>query len=85
MVSQPPNSSNMSKAVSNGHSESTQRLASDARSQEVLDILEEMAGILNVDLSRDALARCVVLLRSGVPPETLAHGVKELLSAAQRN
>ncbi|KAI8875661.1 hypothetical protein K501DRAFT_289261 [Backusella circina FSU 941] len=46
--------------------------------KETLEILTEMAGLLNTGLDRDVLALCVSLCERGVNPEALATVIKDL-------
>ncbi|KAJ3009869.1 Mitotic-spindle organizing protein 1, partial [Thoreauomyces humboldtii] len=52
------------------------------RAQETMDILSEMARILNTGLDRETLSLCVSLCESGVNPEALALIIKELRTEA---
>jgi mitotic-spindle organizing protein 1 len=49
-----------------------------SKSEEVLDILSEMAGILETGLDRRATSSLVQLLVAGVNPESLAAAVHEI-------
>ncbi|KAI9494032.1 mitotic-spindle organizing gamma-tubulin ring associated-domain-containing protein [Zychaea mexicana] len=46
--------------------------------KETLDILLEMATMLDTGLDRDTLALCVSMCERGVNPEALADVIKEL-------
>ncbi|MCJ1255697.1 hypothetical protein MMC24_003514 [Lignoscripta atroalba] len=46
--------------------------------REVIDILEEIALLLNTHLNRTQLSLCVSLIENGVNPEALATVIKEL-------
>ncbi|CAG8542872.1 2480_t:CDS:2 [Paraglomus brasilianum] len=53
--------------------------------REVMNILQEIATMLNTNLDRETLSLCVSLCENGVNPEALAAMIKELKreSAAQ--
>ncbi|KAF2494157.1 hypothetical protein BU16DRAFT_528293 [Lophium mytilinum] len=46
--------------------------------REVIDILHEIATLLNTHLNRQQLSYCVSLIENGVNPEALAKVIKEL-------
>ncbi|KAF1990751.1 hypothetical protein K402DRAFT_202979 [Aulographum hederae CBS 113979] len=46
--------------------------------REVIDILHEIATLLNTKLNRQQLSYCVSLIENGVNPEALAKIIKEL-------
>ncbi|KIW01802.1 mitotic-spindle organizing protein 1 [Verruconis gallopava] len=46
--------------------------------REVIDILHEIATLLNTGLNRQQLSYCVSLIENGVNPEALANVIKEL-------
>ncbi|KAI7884408.1 hypothetical protein K492DRAFT_174014 [Lichtheimia hyalospora FSU 10163] len=46
--------------------------------KETLDILVEMATMLNTGLDRDTMALCVSMCERGVNPEALANVIREL-------
>ncbi|CAO3634016.1 unnamed protein product [Mucor hiemalis] len=46
--------------------------------KETIDILSEMATLLNTGLDRDTLSLCVSLCERGVNPEALAEVIKDL-------
>ncbi|OCK77396.1 hypothetical protein K432DRAFT_384722 [Lepidopterella palustris CBS 459.81] len=46
--------------------------------REVIDILQEIATLLNTNLNRQQLSYCVSLIENGVNPEALANVVREL-------
>ncbi|KAI9259932.1 mitotic-spindle organizing gamma-tubulin ring associated-domain-containing protein [Sporodiniella umbellata] len=46
--------------------------------KETIDILHEMATILNTGLDRDAVALCISLCERGANPEALATIVRDL-------
>lgn len=46
--------------------------------KETIDILHEMATILNTGLDRDAVALCISLCERGANPEALATVIKDL-------
>ncbi|KIV91437.1 mitotic-spindle organizing protein 1 [Exophiala mesophila] len=48
------------------------------KAREVVDILEEIAALLNTQLDRTQLSLCVSLIENGVNPEALATAIKEL-------
>ncbi|CAG8636941.1 8170_t:CDS:2, partial [Paraglomus occultum] len=53
--------------------------------REVMNILHEIATMLNTNLDRETLSLCISLCENGVNPEALAAMIKELKreSAAQ--
>ncbi|KAJ1498232.1 Mitotic-spindle organizing protein 1 [Coelomomyces lativittatus] len=55
--------------------------------KETMDVLLEMATIMNTGLDRETLSICVALCEAGVNPEALAAVIKELRAEArsQRN
>ncbi|KAL1627975.1 hypothetical protein SLS56_006118 [Neofusicoccum ribis] len=46
--------------------------------REVIDILHEIATLLNTNLNRTQLSFCVSLIENGVNPEALANVIREL-------
>ncbi|KAL1592588.1 hypothetical protein SLS59_009680 [Nothophoma quercina] len=46
--------------------------------REVIDILHEIATLLNTHLDRQQLSYCVSLIENGANPEALANVIKEL-------
>ncbi|OJD40333.1 mitotic-spindle organizing protein 1 [Diplodia corticola] len=46
--------------------------------REVIDILHEIATLLNTSLSRNQLSFCVSLIDNGVNPEALANVIRDL-------
>jgi mitotic-spindle organizing protein 1 len=46
--------------------------------REVIDILYDIATLLNTHLNRQQLSYCVSLIENGVNPEALANVIKEL-------
>jgi len=46
--------------------------------REVIDVLAEIATLLDTQLNRTTLSLCVSLLENGVNPEALAIVIKEL-------
>ncbi|KAG1146920.1 hypothetical protein G6F37_000861 [Rhizopus arrhizus] len=46
--------------------------------KETIDILHEMATILNTGLDRDTVALCISLCERGANPEALATVIKDL-------
>ncbi|KAI8384400.1 mitotic-spindle organizing gamma-tubulin ring associated-domain-containing protein [Radiomyces spectabilis] len=52
--------------------------------KETLDIIYEMATILDTGLDRDTLALCVSLCEKGVNPEALATVIKDLREQQQK-
>ncbi|KAF1816915.1 hypothetical protein P152DRAFT_477991 [Eremomyces bilateralis CBS 781.70] len=46
--------------------------------REVIDILDEISGLLNTKLTRQQLSYCVSLIENGVNPEALANVIQEL-------
>ncbi|EME50368.1 hypothetical protein DOTSEDRAFT_20729 [Dothistroma septosporum NZE10] len=52
--------------------------------RETIDILQEIANILNTHLDRQSLSYCVSLIENGVSPESLAKVVVELRAQKER-
>ncbi|KAL1652140.1 hypothetical protein SLS58_000265 [Diplodia intermedia] len=46
--------------------------------REVIDILHEIATLLNTNLNRTQLSFCVSLIENGVNPEALANVIRNL-------
>ncbi|KAB2579435.1 putative mitotic-spindle organizing protein 1 protein [Lasiodiplodia theobromae] len=46
--------------------------------REVIDILHEIATLLNTNLNRTQLSFCVSLIENGVNPEALANVIRDL-------
>ncbi|KAK7538194.1 mitotic-spindle organizing gamma-tubulin ring associated-domain-containing protein [Phyllosticta citribraziliensis] len=46
--------------------------------REVVDILEEIATLLNTKLNRTQLSYCISLIENGVNPEALATVIRDL-------
>ncbi|KAL5387131.1 hypothetical protein DPSP01_003741 [Paraphaeosphaeria sporulosa] len=46
--------------------------------REVIDILHEIATLLNTKLDRQQLSYCVSLIENGANPEALANVIREL-------
>lgn len=46
--------------------------------REVIDILYDIATLLNTHLNRPQLSYCVSLIENGINPEALANVIKEL-------
>ncbi|EJD43739.1 hypothetical protein AURDEDRAFT_66076 [Auricularia subglabra TFB-10046 SS5] len=61
-------------------SRDTERLSS---AQQTLDILYEMAQLLNTKLDKETLVTCVQMIESGANPEALAEVIKELRRESQ--
>ncbi|CEP17778.1 hypothetical protein [Parasitella parasitica] len=57
----------------------------DADVKETIDILSEMANILNTGLDRETVSLCVSLCERGVNPEALATVIKELRELESNN
>ncbi|KAI8638070.1 mitotic-spindle organizing gamma-tubulin ring associated-domain-containing protein [Parasitella parasitica] len=53
--------------------------------KETIDILSEMANILNTGLDRETLSLCVSLCERGINPEALATVIKELRELESSN
>ncbi|KAI9348326.1 mitotic-spindle organizing protein 1 [Pilaira anomala] len=53
--------------------------------KETIDLLLEMASLLNTGLDRETLGLCVSLCERGVNPEALADLRKQELSATESN
>ncbi|PHH69026.1 hypothetical protein CDD80_7063 [Ophiocordyceps camponoti-rufipedis] len=54
-----------------------------AAAQQAVDILHEIAIILNTNLDRRTLSICISMIERGVNPEALAQVIKELRLEAQ--
>ncbi|KOS22430.1 Mitotic-spindle organizing protein 1 [Escovopsis weberi] len=54
-----------------------------AAAQQAVDILHEIATILNCHLDRRMLSICISMIERGVNPEALANVIKELRIEAQ--
>ncbi|PFH61997.1 hypothetical protein XA68_15539 [Ophiocordyceps unilateralis] len=54
-----------------------------AAAQQAVDILHEIAIILNTNLDRRSLSICISMIERGVNPEALAQVIKELRLEAQ--
>ncbi|KAF4595956.1 Mitotic-spindle organizing protein 1 [Ophiocordyceps camponoti-floridani] len=54
-----------------------------AAAQQAVDILHEIAIILNTNLDRRTLSICISMIERGVNPEALAQVIKELRREAQ--
>ncbi|KAI8073526.1 mitotic-spindle organizing gamma-tubulin ring associated-domain-containing protein [Gilbertella persicaria] len=52
--------------------------------KETIDILTEMATLLNTGLDRETVSLCVSLCERGVNPEALANVIKELRNLEQK-
>jgi mitotic-spindle organizing protein 1 len=55
-----------------------------ASRNEQLDILHEIASILNVQIDRESLAVCMGLCENGANPEALAQVYRELQSTKSK-
>ncbi|CAG8450824.1 8090_t:CDS:2 [Ambispora leptoticha] len=53
--------------------------------RETLDVLHEIATILNANVDRETISLCVQLCEEGVNPEALAAVVKELRRESYSN
>ncbi|KFY34979.1 hypothetical protein V494_06314 [Pseudogymnoascus sp. VKM F-4513 (FW-928)] len=51
--------------------------------REVVDILDEIATLLNTNLDRHTLSLCISMVENGVNPEALATVIKELRREAE--
>ncbi|KAF9974493.1 hypothetical protein BGZ73_002089 [Actinomortierella ambigua] len=51
--------------------------------RQAMDILTEMASLLNTGLDRETLSVCVAMCEAGVNPEALAAVIKELSREAR--
>ncbi|KAI8336464.1 mitotic-spindle organizing gamma-tubulin ring associated-domain-containing protein [Blakeslea trispora] len=56
----------------------------DSEVKETIDILTEMASLLNTGLDRETVSLCVSLCERGVNPEALAAVIKELRDQEQK-
>ncbi|KDQ19163.1 hypothetical protein BOTBODRAFT_88906, partial [Botryobasidium botryosum FD-172 SS1] len=57
---------------------SSREAARVSSAQQTLDILYDIAQLLNTQLDRESLATCVTMIENGVNPEALAAVIKEL-------
>ncbi|KAF8909369.1 mitotic-spindle organizing gamma-tubulin ring associated-domain-containing protein [Gymnopilus junonius] len=57
---------------------STKESERNSSAQQTLDILYEISELLNTQLDRATLAKCVAMIENGVNPEALAAVVQEL-------
>ncbi|KAK3898138.1 mitotic-spindle organizing protein 1 [Staphylotrichum tortipilum] len=55
-----------------------ERAEKQAAAQQAVDILHEIATILNCHLDRRTLSICISMIENGVSPEALANVIKEL-------
>ncbi|KAJ2902491.1 mitotic-spindle organizing protein 1 [Zalerion maritima] len=55
-----------------------ERTGKQAAAQQAVDILHEIATILNCQLDRRTLSICISMIENGVNPEALASAVREL-------
>ncbi|KAJ4306882.1 hypothetical protein N0V88_000254 [Collariella sp. IMI 366227] len=60
-----------------------ERAEKQAAAQQAVDILHEIATILNCHLDRRTLSICISMIENGVNPEALANVVKELRKQGQ--
>ncbi|EGS23554.1 uncharacterized protein CTHT_0002490 [Thermochaetoides thermophila DSM 1495] len=56
----------------------SERAEKQAAAQQAVDILHEIATILNCHLDRRTLSICISMIENGVNPEALANVIKEL-------
>ncbi|KAK4042280.1 mitotic-spindle organizing protein 1 [Parachaetomium inaequale] len=61
----------------------TERAEKQAAAQQAVDILHEIATILNCHLDRRTLSICISMIENGINPEALANVVKELRKQGQ--
>ncbi|EAU90559.1 hypothetical protein CC1G_00943 [Coprinopsis cinerea okayama7 len=57
---------------------STKESERNASAQQTLDILYELAQLLNTQLDKETLATCVGMIENGVNPDALAAVIQEL-------
>ncbi|KAL2021156.1 hypothetical protein VTK56DRAFT_7462 [Thermocarpiscus australiensis] len=62
---------------------SNERTEKQAAAQQAVDILHEIATILNCHLDRRTLSICISMIENGVHPEALANVIKELRREGQ--
>ncbi|KAK4130868.1 hypothetical protein BT67DRAFT_445187 [Trichocladium antarcticum] len=60
-----------------------ERAEKQAAAQQAVDILHEIATILNCHLDRRTLSICISMIENGVNPEALAAVIKELRQEGQ--
>ncbi|GAB1313301.1 Mitotic-spindle organizing protein 1 [Madurella fahalii] len=60
-----------------------ERTEKQAAAQQAVDILHEIATILNCHLDRRTLSICISMIENGVNPEALATVIKELRREGQ--
>ncbi|KAK4122634.1 hypothetical protein N657DRAFT_646348 [Parathielavia appendiculata] len=60
-----------------------ERAEKQAAAQQAVDILHEIATILNCHLDRRTLSICISMIENGVNPEALANVIKELRKQGQ--
>ncbi|KAK3304266.1 mitotic-spindle organizing gamma-tubulin ring associated-domain-containing protein [Chaetomium strumarium] len=60
-----------------------ERAEKQAAAQQAVDILHEIATILNCHLDRRTLSICISMIENGVNPEALANVIKELRKHGQ--
>ncbi|KAL2155333.1 hypothetical protein VTH82DRAFT_74 [Thermothelomyces myriococcoides] len=63
---------------------SAERAEKQAAAQQAVDILHEIATILNCHLDRRTLSICISMIENGVSPEALANVIKELRKQGQQ-
>ncbi|KAL2265417.1 hypothetical protein VTJ83DRAFT_6517 [Remersonia thermophila] len=61
----------------------SERAGKQAAAQQAVDILHEIATILNTHLDRRTLSICISMIENGVNPEALAIVIKELRKRGQ--
>ncbi len=54
------------------------KMAQEPLTEQGLDILHEMATLLNTGLDKETLAICMRMISDGINPEALANVIKEL-------
>ncbi|KAL2261892.1 hypothetical protein VTK26DRAFT_3048 [Humicola hyalothermophila] len=62
-----------------------ERAEKQAAAQEAVDVLHEIATILNCHLDRRTLSICISMIENGVNPEALAAAIKELRQVGQED
>ncbi|KAK4251672.1 mitotic-spindle organizing gamma-tubulin ring associated-domain-containing protein [Corynascus similis CBS 632.67] len=60
------------------------RAEKQAAAQQAVDILHEIATILNCHLDRRTLSICISMIENGISPEALANVIKELRKQGQQ-
>ncbi|KAF9054418.1 mitotic-spindle organizing gamma-tubulin ring associated-domain-containing protein [Panaeolus papilionaceus] len=57
---------------------STKEAERNSSAQQTLDILHEISQLLNTQLDKATLAKCIGMIENGVNPEALAAVIQEL-------